>query len=96
LSGPREKQRMLIQRHQRAEQKKKTEQRIRKVDTSDAMARFETFEHRIDRMEAEADLTNYGRKPTLEDQFAKLQHDQTIEDELSALKARKSGRGSEG
>ena len=51
----------------------------------------------IDRMEAEADLVNYGRKTTVEDQFAGLTADEDIEKELANLKAaayddRKDGR----
>lgn len=56
------------------------------MDTSDAFVRFEKFENRIERMEAEADLVNFARKPTLEDEFAKLQEDEEIEKELVALK----------
>jgi len=37
-------------------------------------------------MEAEADLINYGRKPTLEEAFEKL-YDDEIEMELDALKS---------
>ena len=38
-------------------------------------------------MEADADLINYGRKPTLEEQFAQLERDEEIEKELNALKS---------
>ena len=47
-------------------------------------------------MEAEADLVNYGRKPSLEEQFAQLERDEDIERELNALKASASGRKPEG
>jgi len=93
LAGAREKQRVLVQRHIRAQRHKVTEQKIRKVDTADAMARFESFEHRIDRMEAEGDLVNHGRKPTLDDEFAKLGADEDIEKELNALKQNRGGTG---
>lgn len=87
LTMAREKQRVLVQRHIHAQKKKQAENHIRKVDTADAMARFETFEHRIDRMEAEADLINYGRKPTLDEEFSKLEGDEALERELADLKA---------
>ena len=38
-------------------------------------------------MEAEADLVNYGRRPSLEEEFARLGADAEIEEELEALKA---------
>ena len=86
LTSAREKQRVLVQRHVHARTKKRVEEGIRKVDTSDAFVRFEHFENRIERMEADANLVNYGRKPKLEDEFAALEDDE-VEKELSALKA---------
>ena len=56
--------------------------------------RYEQFEARIERMEAEADLINYGRKPTLEEQFAQLERDEDIEKELEALKNAGKPQGS--
>jgi phage shock protein A len=87
LTMAREKQRMLVQRHIHAQNKKRAENGIRKVDTSDAMIRFEQFENRIERMESEADLVNFGRKSvTLEDEFRRLEGDEELERELAALK----------
>ncbi len=93
LGTAREKQRLLIQRHVRAQRKIRTESDIRRMDTSDAMARFDTFEERIERMEADAELVNYGRKPTLEDEFRNLQGDEDIEAELDELKKKSEGGG---
>ena len=90
LGAAREKQRILVQRHRHAVDKKRVENGIRKFDTADAFHRFEEFQQRIDRMEAEGELINYGRKPqTLQDEFAALESDDEIEQELAALKARK-------
>lgn len=93
LNTAREKQRVLIQRHHSATNKKRAQQTIRKFDTSESLHRFEAFQQKIDRMEAEADLVNYGRKGSLADEFAALEKDEDIEKELEALKA-KSGHGS--
>ena len=86
LGSAREKQRVLVQRHIQAQHKITAQTQIRRVDTQDALLRYEQFEARIERMEAEADLINYGRKPTLEEQFAQLERDEDIEKELEALK----------
>ena len=91
LAAAREKQRVLVQRHIHAQRKKRAETEIRRADTSEALAKFESFEHRIDRMEAEADLVNHGRKRTLDDEFAQLEGDQDIEQELEALRAASKG-----
>ncbi len=92
LATAREKQRMLIQRHVHAQKKKRAEEDIRKFDTSDVFVRFEQFENRIERMEAEADLVNYGRKPAVEDEFDRLAVDDEIERELKAIKERATKR----
>ncbi len=91
LGAAREKQRILVQRHRHAQDRRRTQSDIRRFDTSDAVRRFEEFEQRIDRMEAEANLVNYGRKPSLEEQFAAIEGDKEIERELEALKARRAG-----
>lgn len=82
----REKQKTLVQRHTHAQSRRKAQESIRKIDTSDVMARFESFARRVDHMEAEADLVNYGRKPTLDDKFASLGADEDIEKELAGLR----------
>jgi len=86
LAAAREKQRLLVQRHRQATTRKRAQSQIRKADTTDAFARFEQFENRIDRMESEADLVNYGRKPSMEDEFDALKQDDELEEELKALK----------
>ena len=54
--------------------------------SADTMLRFEQFENRIERMEAEADLVNFARKPDLDEEFNRLGQDDEIEAELRALK----------
>ncbi|MBI4640042.1 MAG: phage shock protein PspA [Candidatus Tectomicrobia bacterium] len=87
LNTAREKQRILVQRHIHAQRKQQAQREIRRVETSDVLVRFEQFENRIERMEAEADLINFGRKPTLEEEITRLEGDDEIEQELQALKA---------
>ena len=87
LHNAREKQRMLVQRHIRARRKRRAQEEIRRMDNFETMNRFDTLENRIERMEAEADLVNFGRKPTLEEAFDNLYVDNDIETELAALKS---------
>jgi len=86
LTSAREKQRILVQRHMHAQTKKRAQSEIRRYDTSDAFIRFEQFENRIERMEAEADLINFGRKPSLETAFNELTQDEELEKELAEIK----------
>jgi phage shock protein A len=95
LRAASEKQRMLVQRHAHARKKKRAQMDIRRVETTDAFIRFEQFENRIERMEAEADLVNFGRKPSLEEEFAGLETDEEIEKELQGLKESTEKKGQE-
>ncbi len=92
LNTAREKQRVLVQRHVHANRKKQAEQEIRRIDSTDAVRRFEAFEQRIDRMEAEADLVNLGRRGSLEQAFSDLSVDEEIEQQLRDLKSSLSRR----
>ena len=86
LKTAREKERLLVQRQIHAAGKKRAQGEIRRMDSADAIFKFEELELRIDQMEAEADLVNFGRKPTLEDELERLSMDEEIESELEVLK----------
>ena len=86
LKSARDKQRLLVQRHIHANRKRQAQEEIRRVDSSDAMFKFDELENRIERMEAEADLVNFGKKDALEAEFDTLGVDEEIEKELQALK----------
>ncbi len=90
LKSARDKQRMLVQRHIRAQGKKKAQQEIRRADSAEVMQKFNDIENQIERMEAEADLVNFGKQTSLEEAFDDLAADDDIEKELSALKSSQS------
>lgn len=89
LAGAKEKKRVLVQRHRQANGKKRAQQEIRRMDSAESMARFESLERRIDQMEAEAEMVNFGKPPTLDEEFEDLKADEEIESELEKLKAAK-------
>lgn len=86
LDKAREKQRILVQRHIHAVKKRRAQEDIRRMESSDAVMKFEALENRIERMEAEADLVNFGKKSTLEAEFDGLMMDDEIENDLKRLK----------
>lgn len=86
LRTAREKQRVLVQRHIHARRREHMEQEIRRIDSSQAILRFDEFENKVERMEADADLVNYGKKRSLGDEIDNLVTDEEIEAELRALK----------
>ncbi len=93
LGTAREKQRILVQRHIHAQGKKRAQQEIRRIDSAEAIIKFEELENRIERMEAEADLVNFGRKPMLEGELDSLVLDDEIEKELQSLKSSLTKKG---
>jgi len=95
LNNAKEKKRTLTQRHKRANGKKKAQEEIRRSNSSDTMSRFDKLESRIEQMEAEADLVNIKRKPTLEEHFEDLNTDDEIEKELAKMKAAKYSNGND-
>ena len=86
LKSARDKQRILVQRHIHASRKRQAQEEIRRVDSSEAMLKFDELENRIERMESEADLVNFGKKTALDAEFETLGVDDEIEKELQALK----------
>ena len=86
LKSARDKQRMLVQRHVHAQRKIQAQQEMRRIDSSETIMKFDEIENRIERMEAEADLVNYGKKTSLEDELDRLSIDDEIESELQSLK----------
>ena len=86
LKSARDKQRMLVQRHIHAQRKKQVQEEMRRIDSSETVMKFDELENHIERMEAEADLVNYGRKTSLEEELERLSVDEEIENELRALK----------
>jgi len=87
LDTAREKQRLLVQRQIRARRKMRAQEEIRRMESTDAILKFEELENRIERMEAEADLVNVARKSDLEAEFDALGVDENIEKDLKALKS---------
>ena len=93
LNSAREKQRLLLQRHATASARIKARGEVRRAEASDALLRFDAFEQRIDRLEAEADLAGPRRRTggpgaSLEERFEALEQDDALEAELAALKDR--------
>ena len=95
LKSAKEKKRILVQRHKRATGKKRAHSEIRRSDSADTMARFDKLESRIEQMEAEADLVNMPKKPSVTDEFEDLAIDDEIEKELANIKAAQYSKNGE-
>lgn len=88
LEQVRQKHRLLIQRSKQAMEKQRMNRTMGNASGSSAMERFEEFETKIERMEAEAELSGVKGKPSLEREFDDLESGSSVDSELEALKAK--------
>ncbi len=91
IQALRERQKVLVQRYAHAQSKKRAEETIRSANGTEAMSKIDLFERRLDRMEAEAEMVNYGVQPSVEQQFKELESDEDLERELDELRKQVKG-----
>lgn len=86
LEQVRQKHRLLIQRSKQAREKQQMNHTIKQAEGEHAMARFDEFESRIERMEAEAEISGISGQSPLEREFSDLESGSSVDDELAELK----------
>ncbi len=87
LESAKERQRSLAKRHVRADQRIKARSNVSRVQSNDVMMRFDQFEQRIERMEAEAELAAPRQNRNLEQEFALLEGGDEIEEQLASMRS---------
>ncbi|MBP9943480.1 MAG: phage shock protein PspA [Desulfomicrobium sp.] len=87
LESAKERQRSLAKRHVRADQRMRARSNVSRVQSNDVMMRFDQFEQRIERMEAEAELAAPRQNRNLEQEFALLEGGDEIEEQLASMRS---------
>lgn len=85
MANARNRQKMLIANHQSAVNRKKVEEKIYRLNTTGAFAKFENYENKIDRFNAEAEVSQLSNN-ALEKKFLDLEHSEEVDAELKRLK----------
>ncbi|MFC0444749.1 phage shock protein PspA [Pseudidiomarina halophila] len=87
LADAKARQKTIIMRQRAVSSRLEVKKRIDSGKIDDAMLRFERYESKIDDLESQVEAYDMGKK-TLRDEFAELEGEDKINDELEALKAR--------
>jgi len=88
LTDAKTRQRSIVIRHKTATSQLAARKHIHDDKIDEMLFRFENAERRIDRVEAEGESLNMGRRRGLADEIAGLEDNDRVEDELEALKAK--------
>ncbi|WP_448547923.1 phage shock protein PspA [Thalassotalea fusca] len=94
LADAKARQKAIIMREKTASSRLKVKQNIDSDKVNDALSRFDSYERKIDDIEAQVESYDMGSK-SLADEISELESDEKIDDELAQLKAKmKKGKGS--
>lgn len=85
LADAKTRQKAIILRQKTASSRLEVKKSLDSSKVDAAMGRFEQYERKIDDLESQVEVYDLGKK-TLADEFAGLESDEKIDDELAALK----------
>lgn len=87
LADAKNRQKTIIMRQKTVSSRLEVKKRLDSNTVDNAMGRFEQFERKIDDLESQVEAYDVGKR-TLNDEFASLETDSKIDDDLAALKAK--------
>ena len=88
LADAKARQKSIIMRQASAKSRLKVRESINDQKMQNAMMKFEQYEGRIDNLEAQLESYDLGDSKSLDQEFADLEADERIEDQLAKLKAK--------
>ncbi|RPA61999.1 phage shock protein PspA [Shewanella frigidimarina] len=92
LNDARARQKTIIMRKQTATSRLEVKKQLDSSKIDDAMMKFEQYERRVEGLEAQVEAYDLGKKNVLADEFAALEAEDSVNDELAALKAKMSAK----
>lgn len=95
LADAKQRQNTLVMKRASADSRLKARQQLSHDKLDDAMLRFEQYEGRIDDVEAQIESYDLGSRPSLSEEFEKLEADDRVEAELTRLRNRMASGGSD-
>lgn len=88
LEDAKTRQKALLARHKTANSRLAARKKIHDYKIDDAMVRFEAYTRRIDDVEGRVEAYDLGMPKGLNHEFASLEAEESVKEELDALKAR--------
>ena len=86
LADAKTRQKTLLMRHATATNRLEVRKHIHNGKVDDALVRFEEYERKMEHLEGRVEAYDLGQKKDLKDQFANLESEDSIEQELRDLK----------
>ncbi|WP_404402683.1 phage shock protein PspA [Idiomarina seosinensis] len=87
LADAKARQKTILMREKTASSRLAVKKQVDSSKVDDAMQKFDRYESKIDGIEAQVEAYDLGQR-TLRDEFAELENESKVSDELEALKAR--------
>ena len=95
LADAKARQKTILMRQKTATSRLAVKQQVDSNKVNDAMEKFDRYESKIDDIEAQVESYDLGKR-TLRDEFADLENEGKVNDELEALKARMKAKDKKG
>ncbi|MCL1147976.1 phage shock protein PspA [Shewanella marinintestina] len=88
LADAKARQKTIIMRKQTASSRLEVKKQLDSSKIDNAMSKFEQYERRVEGLESQVDAYDLGNKNPLDDEFAALEAEDSVNAELEALKAK--------
>lgn len=93
LEDAKSRQKAILMRQKTASSRLQVKKQVDSSKVDDAMQRFDRYEAKIDDLEAQVESYDMGKR-TLRDEFAELENEGKVDEELEALRARMKSKSS--